>query len=69
ISNLETLHKRSQLEEHYRCLLDARRQLTELIARKHHRATQKSKAFFYIHANKSGRLLANMIRPQQARAQ
>ncbi|CAH2273874.1 Hypothetical predicted protein [Pelobates cultripes] len=64
ISKLETQHKRSQLEEHYRSLLDTRRQLADLVARKHHRATQRSKAFFYIHANKSGRLLARMIRPQ-----
>ncbi|CAH2250629.1 Hypothetical predicted protein, partial [Pelobates cultripes] len=69
IATLETLHKRTQLESHYRTLLTTRRQLTELIARKHYRTTQRSKAFFYIHANKGGRLLAHMIRNQQATAQ
>ncbi|CAH2256187.1 Hypothetical predicted protein [Pelobates cultripes] len=62
ITKLETQHKWTQLEEQYRSLLEARRQLAELVARKHHRATQRSKAFFfYIHANKSRRLLARMI--------
>ncbi|CAH2220953.1 Hypothetical predicted protein [Pelobates cultripes] len=69
IANLETLHKRSQMETHYRELLTARRQLTELIDRKHHRAIQRSKAFYYLHANKGGKMLARLIRGQQARAQ
>ncbi|CAH2219285.1 Hypothetical predicted protein, partial [Pelobates cultripes] len=69
IAQLETLHKRTQLETQYRSLLEARNQLTELVARRHHRATQRNRAFYYIHANKSGRLLAHMIKNRQARAQ
>ncbi|CAH2285019.1 Hypothetical predicted protein [Pelobates cultripes] len=66
---LETLHKRTRQEEHYRTLLTLRRQLSDLIARKHHRSIQRSKAFFYIHANKGGKLLARMLRNQQTSAQ
>ncbi|CAH2276731.1 Hypothetical predicted protein [Pelobates cultripes] len=69
VEPIAMLHKWTQQEAHYRTLLTLRRQLTDLIARKHHRTIQRSKAFFYIHANKGGRLLARMLRNQQASAQ
>ncbi|CAH2283812.1 Hypothetical predicted protein [Pelobates cultripes] len=41
----------------------------DLIEYKYHRIMQHSKAFFYLHMNKGGKLLAQMLRGQQAPAQ
>ncbi|CAH2284635.1 Hypothetical predicted protein, partial [Pelobates cultripes] len=37
--------------------------------KRHHRSLQRSKAFFYTHANKGGRFLARLLRGQTHRTQ
>ncbi|CAH2296769.1 Hypothetical predicted protein, partial [Pelobates cultripes] len=37
--------------------------------KRHHRSLQRSKAFFYTHANKGGRFLAHLLRGQTPRTQ
>ncbi|CAH2222292.1 Hypothetical predicted protein, partial [Pelobates cultripes] len=68
-ADLEQRHKRTQQDQTYRDLITKRRQLTEIIGRKHARQVQRSNAFFYVHANKGGKLLAQMLRGPQNKAQ
>ncbi|CAH2221300.1 acidic mammalian chitinase-like [Pelobates cultripes] len=52
ISTLERQHKRSQLNEVYGELMEHRRRLKDLILKRHLRSVQRSKGFYYVHANK-----------------
>ncbi|CAH2318848.1 Hypothetical predicted protein [Pelobates cultripes] len=65
IHSLETQHKRQQVEDTYRELLEERRRLHALLLKRHLRQLRRSKGFFYLHANKGGKLLAHMLRGQQ----
>ncbi|CAH2278107.1 Hypothetical predicted protein [Pelobates cultripes] len=65
IRSLETQHKRQQVEDTYRELLEERRRLHALLLKRHLRQLHRSKGFFYLHANKGGKLLAHMLRGQQ----
>ncbi|CAH2284691.1 UDP-Gal:beta c beta 1,4- galactosyltransferase, polypeptide 1, gene 1 isoform X1 [Pelobates cultripes] len=69
INTPETQHKRSQVEDTYKELLEARRQLHTLLLQRHLRQLRRSKGFFYLHANKGGKLLAHMLKGQQQPAQ
>ncbi|CAH2282147.1 Hypothetical predicted protein [Pelobates cultripes] len=69
ITSLESQHKRSQLVSTHAALLEACRLLRDHIARTHYRTIQRSKAFFYQHANKGGKLLAKMLKGPQPLAQ
>ncbi|CAH2315364.1 Hypothetical predicted protein [Pelobates cultripes] len=69
ISTLEAQHNRSHLESTYAELLEARRQLQKHMMTHHYRSLQRSKAFFYQHANKGGRLLARILKGPQGLAQ
>ncbi|CAH2283439.1 Hypothetical predicted protein [Pelobates cultripes] len=69
ITTLELQHKRSQLEGTYKELLEARRSLHTHMTKRHYSSIQRSKAFFYQHANKGGRLLARMLRGPQGMTQ
>ncbi|CAH2284621.1 Hypothetical predicted protein [Pelobates cultripes] len=69
INALEMQHKRSHLEETYKELLEARRSLHAHMTNRHYSSIQRSKAFFYQHANKGGRLLARMLRGPQGMTQ
>ncbi|CAH2285581.1 Hypothetical predicted protein [Pelobates cultripes] len=62
ISRLELQHKRTQLTETYGELMEARRQLKNLLTQRYLRSLQRSKNFFYTHANKGGKLLARMLK-------
>ncbi|CAH2282994.1 Hypothetical predicted protein, partial [Pelobates cultripes] len=55
-------------DQTYRDLVTNRRLLSELIKRKHARTRQRNHAFFYLHANKGGKLLAQMLRGAQVHA-
>ncbi|CAH2222056.1 Hypothetical predicted protein, partial [Pelobates cultripes] len=59
---LETQHKRSQLEAVYKELLNTRRQLKDILLRQHFKGIQRSKGFFYTHANKGDKYLARMLK-------
>ncbi|CAH2321916.1 Hypothetical predicted protein [Pelobates cultripes] len=67
IGDIEVRHKRTLSEDTYTELLGLRRQLQALLLKKHYR--QRLKAFYYIHTNKGGKLLARMLRGQQTHAQ
>ncbi|CAH2225299.1 Hypothetical predicted protein [Pelobates cultripes] len=69
IATLETLHKRSQLVTTYGELLQARRQLKDLLTKRYLRSIQRSKGFFYTHANKGGRYLARLLKDNTPHAQ
>ncbi|CAH2306963.1 Hypothetical predicted protein [Pelobates cultripes] len=69
ISDLEMAHKRDQQDQTYRDLMSNRRHFSELIESKHTRTIRRTRAFFYMHANKGGKLLARMLRGTQSRAQ
>ncbi|CAH2223214.1 endonuclease reverse transcriptase, partial [Pelobates cultripes] len=58
-----------QQDQTYRDLISNRRQLSELIESKHARTIRRTRAFFYMHANKGGKLLVRMLRGAQSRAQ
>ncbi|CAH2321499.1 Hypothetical predicted protein [Pelobates cultripes] len=69
IKKLELQHKRSQLNETYSALMEARRNLTALITKRYHRSLQRSKNFFYTHANKGGKVLARLLKGDTPRMQ
>ncbi|CAH2285090.1 Hypothetical predicted protein [Pelobates cultripes] len=69
ITTLEMQHKRSHLEGTYKELLEARRSLHTHMTKRHYSSIQRSKAFFYQHANKGGRLLARILRGPQGMTQ
>ncbi|CAH2311611.1 Hypothetical predicted protein [Pelobates cultripes] len=65
IRSLETQNKRQQVEDTYKELLEERRRLHAPLLKRHLRQLRRSKGFFYLHANKGGKLLAQMLRGQQ----
>ncbi|CAH2320946.1 Hypothetical predicted protein [Pelobates cultripes] len=69
IATLEQQHKRTQLMETYGELMQARRQLRDLLTKRHLRSLQQSKVFFYAHANKGGRYLARLLKGNAPRKQ
>ncbi|CAH2292533.1 Hypothetical predicted protein [Pelobates cultripes] len=69
ISNLERQHKRSQLNAIYRELMEQRRKLTDLILKRHLRSVQRTKGFYYAHANKGGKYLARLLKGPQPHRQ
>ncbi|CAH2276381.1 Hypothetical predicted protein, partial [Pelobates cultripes] len=62
IGDIKDHHKRTLTDESYTELLELRSQLQALLVKKHYRQLQRSKALYYIHANKGGRFLARMLR-------
>ncbi|CAH2276183.1 endonuclease [Pelobates cultripes] len=62
ISTLERQHKRSQLNAVYGELMEHRRRLKDLILKRHLRSVQRSKGFYYVHANKGGKYLARLLK-------
>ncbi|CAH2273041.1 Hypothetical predicted protein, partial [Pelobates cultripes] len=62
ISTLERQHKRSQLNAVYGELMEHRRKLKDLILKRHLRAVQRTKSFYYVHANKGGKYLAKLLK-------
>ncbi|CAH2274664.1 Hypothetical predicted protein [Pelobates cultripes] len=69
ITSLESQHKRSQLTGVYGELMEHRRKLKDLITRKHLRSLQRTKGFYYAHANKGGRYLARLLKGPMPRRQ
>ncbi|CAH2319465.1 alpha-tectorin [Pelobates cultripes] len=69
ITTLEQQHKRTQLMETYGELMQARRQLRDLLTKRHLRSLQQSKGFFYTHANKGGKYLARLLKGNAPRTQ
>ncbi|CAH2306738.1 endonuclease, partial, partial [Pelobates cultripes] len=69
ITSLESQHKRSQLTGVYGELMEHRRKLKDLITRKHLRSLQRTKGFYYAHANKGGRYLARLLKGPTPRRQ
>ncbi|CAH2300866.1 endonuclease reverse transcriptase [Pelobates cultripes] len=69
ITTLEQQHKRTQLMETYGELMQARRQLRDLLSKRHLRSLQQSKGFFYAHANKGGKYLARLLKGNAPRTQ
>ncbi|CAH2223737.1 Hypothetical predicted protein, partial [Pelobates cultripes] len=69
IEVLEQRHKRSQLMETYGELMQARRRLKDILTKRYHRSIQRSKGFFYAHANKRGRYLARLLKGNTPRTQ
>ncbi|CAH2327732.1 Hypothetical predicted protein [Pelobates cultripes] len=62
ISTLERQHKRSQLNAVYGELKEHRRKLKDLIMKRHLRSVQRTKGFYYVHANKGGKYLARLLK-------
>ncbi|CAH2299946.1 Hypothetical predicted protein [Pelobates cultripes] len=58
IFHLESQHKQTQVALVYKELLEARAKLLEILASQHYQTAQWSRGFFYLHANKGGKLLA-----------
>ncbi|CAH2220263.1 DUF1725 domain-containing [Pelobates cultripes] len=69
IARLESQHKRSQLTSTYGELTEARRTLQALLTQRHHRSLQRSRSFFYTHANKGGKFLARLLKGDTPRTQ
>ncbi|CAH2220431.1 endonuclease, partial, partial [Pelobates cultripes] len=69
IDQINTLETQHQVKETYKELLEARKQLHALLLKRHLRHLRRSKGFFYLHANKGGKLLAHILRGQQQPAQ
>ncbi|CAH2223901.1 Hypothetical predicted protein, partial [Pelobates cultripes] len=69
ITSLESQHKRSQLTGVYGELMEHRRKLKDLITRKHLRSLQRTKGFYYAHANNGGRYLARLLKGPTPRRQ
>ncbi|CAH2315864.1 Hypothetical predicted protein, partial [Pelobates cultripes] len=69
IKRLELQHKRSQLTEKYGELMEARCTLNTLLTKRYQRSLQRSKNFFYAHANKGGKFLAHLLKGDTPRTQ
>ncbi|CAH2219539.1 Hypothetical predicted protein [Pelobates cultripes] len=69
ISHLELQHKRLQLVNTYGQLMEAKRQLTVLLIRRHFHSLQYPKNFYYTHANKGGKYLAHLLKGNTPRTQ
>uniref|UniRef100_A0A8C5QMT7 exodeoxyribonuclease III n=1 Tax=Leptobrachium leishanense TaxID=445787 RepID=A0A8C5QMT7_9ANUR len=66
IHNLETLHKESLDPAQLTDLTTLRRELATLLNSTYHRHCLRSKTFFFAHGDKSGRLLARMLRARHS---
>ncbi|CAH2330286.1 Hypothetical predicted protein, partial [Pelobates cultripes] len=69
IFTIETQHKHSQVASVFNKLLEAWGKLLALLTSQHYRTAQRSRGFFYLHANKEGRVEARMLRGLQTHAQ
>ncbi|CAH2311180.1 Hypothetical predicted protein [Pelobates cultripes] len=68
IQRLELLHKSQQILTTFQDLATLRRELSTLLHQRHLCTLQHTKAHFYLHSNKCGRLLAQMINKQKSKS-